>query len=63
LKPKKGRQKELWYGKLLQKNLEKMEYPKFKVEQRSVRDRLKKLIKQFRKRKMMKDEPVEFHLN
>ena len=27
-----------------------MEYPKFKVEQRSVRDRLKKLIKQFRKK-------------
>jgi hypothetical protein len=32
------------------KKLEKMEYPKFKVEQRSVRDRLKKLIKQFRKK-------------
>ena len=30
--------------------LEKMEYPKFKVEQRSVRDRFKKLIKQFRKK-------------
>ena len=27
-----------------------MEYPKFNVEQRSVRDRLKKLIKQFRKK-------------
>ncbi|XP_028417139.1 uncharacterized abhydrolase domain-containing protein DDB_G0269086-like [Dendronephthya gigantea] len=32
------------------KNLEKIEYPKFKVEQRSVRDRLKKLMKQFRKK-------------
>ena len=32
------------------KKLEKMEYPKFKVEQRSVRDKLKKLIKQFRKK-------------
>ena len=32
------------------KNLEKMEYPKFKVEQRSVRDRLKKLNKQFRRK-------------
>ena len=31
-------------------NLEKMEYPKLKVKQRSVRDRLKKLIKQFRKK-------------
>jgi hypothetical protein len=33
------------------KKIGKMEYPKFKVEQRSVRDRLKKLIKQFRKKK------------
>ena len=32
------------------KNLEKMEFPKFKVEQRSVRDRFKRLIKQFRKK-------------
>ena len=32
------------------KKMQKMEYPKFKVEQRSVRDRLKKLIKQFRKK-------------
>ena len=47
---KKGRQKEFRYAKLLQKKLEKMEYPKFKVEQRSVRDRLKKLIKQFREK-------------
>jgi hypothetical protein len=30
--------------------LEKIEYPKFKVEQRSVKDRLNKLIKQFRRK-------------
>ena len=32
------------------KKLQKIEYPKFKVEQRSVRDRLNKLIKQFRRK-------------
>jgi vacuolar-type H+-ATPase subunit I/STV1 len=32
------------------KKLQKVEYPKFKVEQRSVRDRLNKLIKQFRRK-------------
>ena len=39
---------QVWEG--IANKLEKMEYAKFKVEQRSVRDRLKKLIKQFRKK-------------
>ena len=39
---------QVWEG--IANKLEKLEYPKIKVEQRSVRDRFKKLIKQFRKK-------------
>ena len=38
----------VWEG--IARSLEKKDYPKFKVDQRSVRDRLQKLIKQFRKK-------------
>ena len=47
-KKRSAERAQVWEG--IASKLEKMEYPKFKVEQRSVRDRLKKLIKQFRKR-------------
>jgi hypothetical protein len=66
-KQKNGQQKDLRYGKLLPKIWKKWNiYPKFKVEQHSVRDRLKKLIKQFRRKE--NDErrasgiSPEFHL-
>ena len=36
--------------KTIATNLEKLEYPSFRVDQRSVRDRLRKLLLQFRKK-------------
>ena len=47
-KKRSAERAQVWEG--IANKLEKMEYPKFKVEQRSVRDRFKKLIKQFRKK-------------
>ena len=47
-KERSAERAQVWEG--IANKLEKMEHPKFKVEQRSVRDRFKKIIKQFREK-------------